>query len=107
MESIMTASAACGGRRRAAAASMGSDMMRKAAAVEAAAERCKKERREKRGMRDPLGEGVYQRTAARRSYITDCEFVMERVRRQMGGAEPPRPQFAPGDPTGVHRFARE
>jgi methyltransferase (TIGR00027 family) len=45
-------------------------------------------------------------TAARRSYITDCEFVMERVRRQMGGAEPPRPQFPPGDPTGVHRFGR-
>ena len=45
-------------------------------------------------------------TAARRSYITDCEFVMERVRRQMGGAEPPRPQFPPDDPTGVHRFGR-
>jgi methyltransferase (TIGR00027 family) len=44
-------------------------------------------------------------TAARRSYITDCGFVMERVRRQMGGAEPPRPQFPPEDPTGVHRFA--
>ena len=47
------------------------------------------------------------KTAARRSYITDCEFVMERVRRQIGGAEPPRPQFAPGDPTGVHRFGQE
>lgn len=46
-------------------------------------------------------------TAARRSYITDCEFVMERVRRQMGGAEPPRPQFPSDDPTGVHRFGRE
>jgi len=45
-------------------------------------------------------------TAAHRSYITDCEFVMERVRRQMGGADPPRPQFPPDDPTGVHRFAR-
>lgn len=45
-------------------------------------------------------------TGARRSYITDCEFVMERVRRQMGGAEPPRPVLPPEDPTGVHRFAR-
>ena len=45
-------------------------------------------------------------TVSRRSYITDCEFVMERVRRQMGGAEPPRPQFPPDDPTGVHRFGR-
>jgi O-methyltransferase involved in polyketide biosynthesis len=45
-------------------------------------------------------------TAARRSYITDVGFVMERVRRKMGGAEPPRPQFPPGDPTGVHRFGR-
>ena len=45
-------------------------------------------------------------TAARRSYITDVGFVMERVRRSMGGAEPPRPQFPPNDPTGVHRFGR-
>jgi methyltransferase (TIGR00027 family) len=59
------------------------------------------------------GEGILEvlrrygwSTAARRSYITDCEFVMERVRRQMGGAEPPRPQFPADDPTGVHRFGR-
>lgn len=45
-------------------------------------------------------------TAARRSYITDVGFVMERLRRKMGGAEPPRPAFPPGDPTGVHRFGR-
>ena len=45
-------------------------------------------------------------TQALRSYIRDCEFVMDRVRRQLGGAEPPRPQFAPDDPTGVHRFER-
>jgi methyltransferase (TIGR00027 family) len=46
-------------------------------------------------------------TAARRSYITDVGFAMERVRRTMGGAEPPKPQFPPEDPTGVHRFTRE
>jgi methyltransferase (TIGR00027 family) len=46
------------------------------------------------------------KTSAMRSYINDVEFVMERVRRAMGGAEPPRPPFPPGDPTGVHLFAR-
>ena len=46
------------------------------------------------------------RTVARRSYISDVEFVLERVRRTMGGAEPPRPMFPPDDPTGVHRFGR-
>jgi methyltransferase (TIGR00027 family) len=46
-------------------------------------------------------------TEALRSYITDVGFVQERVRRMMGGAPPhPRPQFPPGDPTGVLRFAR-
>ena len=45
-------------------------------------------------------------TQARRSYITDVEFVMERVRRSLRGAEPPRPNFPPDDPTGVHRFGR-
>jgi methyltransferase (TIGR00027 family) len=46
-------------------------------------------------------------TDALRSYITDVGFVQERVRRMMGGATPPpRPQFPPGDPTGVLRFAR-
>ena len=45
-------------------------------------------------------------TAARRSYITDVGFVMARVRRSLGGAEPPRPQFPADDPTGVHRFRR-
>jgi methyltransferase (TIGR00027 family) len=46
-------------------------------------------------------------TDALRSYITDVGFVQERVRRMMGGAPPPpRPQFPPGDPTGVLRFAR-
>jgi methyltransferase (TIGR00027 family) len=45
-------------------------------------------------------------TSALRSYINDVGFVMERVRRAMGGAEPPRPPFPPGDPTGVHLFAQ-
>jgi methyltransferase (TIGR00027 family) len=46
-------------------------------------------------------------TDALRSYITDVGFVQERVLRMMGGAPPPpRPQFPPGDPTGVLRFAR-
>src|SRR5579864_3612435 len=50
LESISTASGACGLRRE-AAASMGSVVNRKVAAAEAAADRCRKERREKRGMR--------------------------------------------------------
>jgi methyltransferase (TIGR00027 family) len=45
-------------------------------------------------------------TSAMRSYINDCGFVMERVRRATGGVEPPRPTFPPGDPTGVHLFGR-
>ena len=48
-------------------------------------------------------------TDALRSYITDVGFVQDRVRRMMmtGSAPPPpRPQFPPGDPTGVLRFAR-
>ncbi len=45
-------------------------------------------------------------TAAMRSYITDAEFVRERVRRKMGGATPPPLPFPPNDPTGIHRFAR-
>jgi methyltransferase (TIGR00027 family) len=43
---------------------------------------------------------------ARRSYITNVGFVMERVRRSLGGKEPPRPNFPEGDPTGVVRFGR-
>src|SRR5256885_9586319 len=50
LESIMTASGACGLRRE-AAASMGSVAKRKVAAADAAADRCRKERREKSGMR--------------------------------------------------------
>ncbi len=47
------------------------------------------------------------KTDALRSYITDVGFVRDRVLRMMGGAAPPpRPQFPPGDPTGVLRFAR-
>jgi len=47
------------------------------------------------------------KTDAQRSYITDVGFVQERVRRMMGDAPPrPQPQFPPGDPTGVLRFAR-
>jgi methyltransferase (TIGR00027 family) len=46
-------------------------------------------------------------TDALRSYITDVGFVQERVLRMTGGSTPPpRPQFPPGDPTGVLRFAR-
>jgi len=46
------------------------------------------------------------RTSAVRSYIKDVGFVYERFRRSMEGATPPRPEFPPNDPTGVHRFAR-
>jgi O-methyltransferase involved in polyketide biosynthesis len=42
-------------------------------------------------------------TASKRSYITDAEFVQERVLR-VTGAPPPQFPFPPGDPTGVHRF---
>lgn len=45
------------------------------------------------------------RTSAMRSYITDVEFVQERLRRRMAGAERPKLSYPPGDPTGVHRFA--
>jgi hypothetical protein len=45
-------------------------------------------------------------TSAMRSYITDVGFVHERVRRMMGGATPPPRPYPPGDPTGVHHFAR-
>lgn len=48
------------------------------------------------------------RTAARRSYITDMAFAMERAQRMMG--DRPRPggpaPVSPDDPTGVHRFTR-
>src|SRR5579863_10533736 len=60
LESMTTASGACGLRRE-AAASIGSVMTRKAAAADAAADRCRKERREKRGMRHLYEQGVYQR----------------------------------------------
>lgn len=47
-------------------------------------------------------------TAARRSYISDMGFAMERIRRLMGDRpQPSGPPVEPGDPTGVHRFARE
>jgi methyltransferase (TIGR00027 family) len=47
-------------------------------------------------------------TAARRSYITDTAFAMERIRRLMGDRPQPAspPPVPPGDPTGVHRFER-
>ena len=48
------------------------------------------------------------RTAARRSYITDMGFAMERIQRTFG--DQPRadgpPPVTPDDPTGVHRFTR-
>lgn len=43
---------------------------------------------------------------ARRSYITDVGFIRDRILRSTGGVEPPRPNFPPGDPTGVVRFGR-
>ena len=46
------------------------------------------------------------RTEEWRSYITDVAFAWERIRRKMGGKEPPRPPMPEGDPTGVHRFGR-
>jgi len=47
-------------------------------------------------------------TAARRSYITDMAFAMERIQRMMGDRPQPDgpPPVPPDDPTGVHRFAR-
>ena len=47
-------------------------------------------------------------TAARRSYITDMAFAMERIQRLMGERPQPDgpPPIPPDDPTGVHRFAR-
>ncbi len=47
-------------------------------------------------------------TAARRSYLTDMQFAMERIRRLMGDRPQPAgpPPVAPDDPTGVHRFTR-
>jgi O-methyltransferase involved in polyketide biosynthesis len=48
-------------------------------------------------------------TAARRSYITDMAFAMERIQRLMGDRPQPAgpPPVPPDDPTGVHRFAPE
>jgi O-methyltransferase involved in polyketide biosynthesis len=47
-------------------------------------------------------------TAARRSYITDMAFAMERIQRLMGDHPQPGgpPPVQPDDPTGVHRFDR-
>jgi methyltransferase (TIGR00027 family) len=45
--------------------------------------------------------------SARRSYITDVEFVRERFRRKMGGVTPPPMQFPPNDPTGIHYFRHD
>jgi methyltransferase (TIGR00027 family) len=44
--------------------------------------------------------------SSKRSYITDVEFVQERVRRMSRGTTPPQLPFPPGDPTGVLRLAR-
>lgn len=47
------------------------------------------------------------KTAARRSYIHDCGFAHERIVKMMAGATPPpRPEFPPDDPTGIHYFVR-
>ena len=44
--------------------------------------------------------------AARRSYITDMAFAMERIQRRRGDQPPPAglPPVPPDDPTGVHVF---
>ena len=49
------------------------------------------------------------RTAARRSYITDLAFAMERIQRVMGDRPQPAgpPPVPLDDPTGVHWFARD
>ena len=46
--------------------------------------------------------------AARRSYLSDMAFAMERIRRLMGDRARPAgpPPVPPDDPSGVHRFAR-
>lgn len=46
-------------------------------------------------------------TSAMRSYIHDVDFVFERIRRAMGGAEPPRLPYPPDDQTGVHLFVNQ
>jgi O-methyltransferase involved in polyketide biosynthesis len=53
-------------------------------------------------------EGQGWRTAARRSYITDMAFAMERVQRMFGDRPKPDgpPPVTPEDPTGIHRFTR-
>ncbi|MGA7312372.1 MAG: hypothetical protein WBX22_00245, partial [Silvibacterium sp.] len=43
-------------------------------------------------------------TSSQRRYMTDVGFVLERLRRMMGGVTPPPLPYPPGDPTGVHCF---
>ena len=45
-------------------------------------------------------------TSAMRSYFRDVDFVLDRIRRAMGGTTPPRLPFPPNDPTGVHLFVQ-
>ena len=47
-------------------------------------------------------------TAARRSYVTDMAFAMERIQRMMGRRPLPKgpPPVQPDDPTGIHLLAR-
>jgi len=45
-------------------------------------------------------------TAARRSYLTDMAFAMERIGRLMGPRPAGPPPVSMDDPTGVHLFAR-
>jgi len=45
-------------------------------------------------------------SASQRSYSRDVGFIRQRILKSTGGVEPPRPNFPPGDPTGVHRFGR-
>jgi methyltransferase (TIGR00027 family) len=47
------------------------------------------------------------RTAELRSYIRDLDFAKDRIAKMMASRpEPPRPQFSPDEPTGVHLFTR-
>ena len=44
--------------------------------------------------------------SARRSYLTDMGFAMERIRRIMGPRPSGPPPVSPDDPTGIHRLSR-
>jgi methyltransferase (TIGR00027 family) len=45
-------------------------------------------------------------TAARRSYLTDMDFAMDRVRRMIGAGPGPASPPPPSDPSGVYRLSK-